>query len=103
MAQTIKISDSVANILREEATLNSRSIAEQAEHWLRLGRIIENSPNFNYQRIKEVLNAETSPDELNAQEVDVYLMMFMEDLRESTPETDAAYANLDTSPGEQPL
>ncbi|MCP4413751.1 MAG: hypothetical protein GY808_14420 [Gammaproteobacteria bacterium] len=94
----MKISDSVANILREEAALNSRSIAEQAEHWLRLGRIIENSPNFDYQRIKEVLNAETSPDELNAQEADVYMMMLMEELRESTPEIEAAYANLDPSP-----
>ncbi len=93
MAQTIKISDREANILRMEAPLFSRSIAGQAEHWLRIGRAIERSPNFNYQRIQEALSAEISPDELSAEEGEVYLDEFMETLSQVTPEQEAFFAD----------
>lgn len=46
MAQSIKLSDKEMDILRKEAALSSRSLAGQAEHWLRIGRAIERSPRL---------------------------------------------------------
>jgi len=86
MSQTIKISDQEVNILRKEAPINSRSIAGQAEHWLRIGRAIERAPNFNYLRITEALKGLISPDELSAEEGDVFFDEFSQSLETETPE-----------------
>ena len=74
MAQSIKISDKEVDILRAEAPLRSRSIGGQAEHWLRIGRAIERSPSFNYQRITQALKGLLNPDVLTAEEQEVFLI-----------------------------
>jgi hypothetical protein len=72
MAQSIKISDEIMKALRVESELATRSLAGQAEHWLRIGRAVENSSNFSYQHIKEALSGLKSPDELMLEEQELY-------------------------------
>jgi len=92
MAQSIKISDEEMTFLRKEAKLSSRSIAGQVEHWLRIGRAIEKSPAFSYRRVQEALTGLVSPDDLNAEEQEVFFEEFEDDIwKRRTPEEEAAF------------
>ncbi len=91
MPKSIKISDEEMNFLREEASLYSRSIAGQAEHWLRIGRAIEKSPSFNYQHIRDALSGLISPDELSAEEQEIFFDEFSDAMWEVTPEQELAF------------
>lgn len=73
MAQSIKISNTEMDILRDESKTFGRSIARQAEHWMRIGRAIEQSDHFNYRKIQAVLKGTLNPDHLNRDEQEVYL------------------------------
>ncbi len=73
MAQSIKISNAEMDILRDESKTFGRSIAGQAEHWMRIGRAIEQSDHFNYRKIQAVLNGTLNPDHLNRDEQAIYL------------------------------
>lgn len=61
------------DILRDESKTFGRSIARQAEHWMRIGRAIEQSDHFNYRKIQAVLKGTLNPDHLNRDEQEVYL------------------------------
>ena len=73
MAQSIKISNAEMEVLRDESKTFGRSIAGQAEHWMRIGRAIEQSNHFNYRKIQAVLTGTLNPDHLNRDEQEVYL------------------------------
>jgi len=55
MAQSIKLGDDIMKIVRRESELQSRSIAGQIAHWVRIGRAIEKSGNFDHARITAAL------------------------------------------------
>jgi hypothetical protein len=55
MAQSVKIADEEMEIVRKESAVQSRSIAGQIAHWLRIGRAIERSPTFDYARFRAAL------------------------------------------------
>ena len=55
MPQAVKISDTEMRALRDAARVNSRSIAGQAEHWMRIGRAVERDPALSYSRIDKAL------------------------------------------------
>lgn len=57
MSHAIRVSDSEIEHLREAAALHSRSVAGQAEHWMRLGRLVEQSPGFDFRRADAALAA----------------------------------------------
>ena len=57
MSHAIRISDLEMEHLREAAALHSRSVAGQAEHWIRLGRLVERSPGFDFRRADAALAA----------------------------------------------
>jgi hypothetical protein len=73
MPQTVKISDGEMEKVREAAELNSRSIAGQAEHWIRLGRAVERDPRFGYTRIEQVLKGLMRVEDLTDDEQEDYL------------------------------
>ena len=81
MAQSIKISNTEMDILRDESKTFGRSIAGQAEHWMRIGRAIEQSDHFNYRKIQAVLNGTLNPDHLNRDEQEVFLDDFIEEMK----------------------
>jgi hypothetical protein len=86
MGQSIKISEKEMELLRTEAELSSRSVAGQVTHWLRIGRAIERSADFNYTHIRQALEARRGPDTLAAEEQAVYIESLMDAASEATRE-----------------
>lgn len=72
VSRSIKISYDEMSHVEEEAKLQKRSIGGQAEHWIRIGRAIEESPQFNYGHVKEALQGLVSPDDLSGEENAVF-------------------------------
>lgn len=92
MAQSIKISDREMELIRREAELSSRSIAGQVTHWMRIGRSIERSADFNYAQVREALKGRRSPDALSAEEQAVYIDELLAEASEATPEQQTFFA-----------
>lgn len=92
MAQSIKLSDDVMALVREESALQSRSVAGQIAHWIRIGRAIEQSGNFDYRRIRAALEASLAPEELTAEEHEVWLDAFGEQLAKPSTKARAFFA-----------
>ena len=83
MPAAIKLSDRFVDLARSEGRVMGRSIAGQVEHWARLGRAVERAPGFDYERIRSVLSARASFDDLAADERAVALAeldAYLEDL-----------------------
>lgn len=92
MAQSVKLSDDVMSVVRRESGLQSRSVAGQITHWINIGRAIEKSSAFDYQHINAVLSAELSPDDLSAEEQEVWFAQFADDVTGPTDREEAFYA-----------
>ena len=92
MAQSVKISDDeFVNGMRETAEVMTRSLGEQALHWLKIGKAIESSSKFNYQYVQEALNAKRSPDELTLEEQEVFFDEFAASMMGEQPEAEAFF------------
>ena len=92
MAQSVKLSDDVMALVRRESELQSRSVAGQITHWLRIGRAIEKSGNFNSNRISEVLAGARETRDLTGEEKDVWLDSFTEAMAEPDAGEEAFFA-----------
>ncbi len=92
MAQSIKLSDDVMSVVRRESGLQSRSVAGQITHWINIGRAIEQSSAFDYQHIIATLAGARSPDDLSAEEQEVWFAQFADDVTEASPQEDAFFA-----------
>jgi hypothetical protein len=95
---SLKISDDVMSHLRSAAESNRRSLAGQAEHWIRLGREAE-ATDAASPRVARALRGETSIDELPGDLQEAYLDALNDVMRHGTPEVDAVYAALGARPG----
>ena len=80
MAQSIKISDDEMDLVPAAADLNSRSSAGQVTHWMRIGRSIEQAPEFTYAHIRDALEGNRSPDGLTGEEQAVYIDQLLAEL-----------------------
>jgi len=99
MAKGIRVSDEIYAEIVSESKLASRSLNGQAEHWIKIGKAIEQSGNFNYLQVKEALSANRSPDNLTAEEQEVFFDEFCESMwDEPSDDVNAFYANL-SGPG----
>lgn len=78
MAQSIKLADDIMKIVRRESELQSRSVSGQVAHWVRIGRAIEKSGNFDHARITMALAGEIGTAELTGAEKNVWLDSFVE-------------------------
>jgi hypothetical protein len=92
MAQSIKLADDIMKIVRREAELQSRSISGQITHWVRVGRAIEKSGNFDHVRITAALAGELETTDLTDEEKDVWLDSFVEKMGQSVSDEDAFFA-----------
>lgn len=92
MAQSVKISDEMMRLVRRESELQSRSIAGQITHWMRIGRAIERSGSFDYARITAALAGEIETTALTDEEKDVWLDGFTEEMTQVSPEESSFYA-----------
>ncbi len=86
MAQSIKLGDDIMKIVRRESELQSRSIAGQIAHWVRIGRAIEKSGNFDHGRISAALAGEIETTDLTDEEKDVWLDSFVEKMGQPGPD-----------------
>lgn len=93
MAQSVKLSDDVMTHVRKESGLQSRSVAGQVTHWINIGRAIEKSSTFDYQRINDALQAALSPDDLTADEQEIWFTQFAAEMANPTREEVAFYAH----------
>jgi hypothetical protein len=92
MAQSIKLSDDVVNIVRSAAEVHGRSVAGQAEHWLRLGRAIERAPGFDYRRVTEALAGKADVDALSFEEQQAFFDQFDVLMELPSPEGEAFFS-----------
>lgn len=68
MGKGIRVSDMLVDLARTEGGAMQRSIGAQVEHWARIGRAIEHSPDFDYADVMAALAAEKPVDDLSAKE-----------------------------------
>ncbi|MXP24711.1 hypothetical protein GRI39_01450 [Altererythrobacter indicus] len=92
MAQSIKLADDIMKIVRRESELQSRSIAGQIAHWVRIGRAIEKSGNFDHVRITAALAGHIETTDLTEEEKDVWLDSFVEKMGQPGSDEDAFFA-----------
>lgn len=91
MAQSVKLSDDVMKIVRRESQLQSRSVAGQITYWLRIGRAIERSGNFDHSRLSAALAGELETRNLGDEEKDVWLDAFVEKMGQPAPSEEAFF------------
>lgn len=92
MAQSVKLSDEIMALVRRESGLQSRSVAGQITHWLRIGRAIEKSGRFDSARIAAALQASLAPEDLTEEEHAVWLTAFGEAMAEPGETSEAFFA-----------
>jgi hypothetical protein len=92
LAQSVKLSDDVMALVRRESGLQSRSVAGQITHWLRIGRAIEQSGRFDYKRLSAALEASLPPEDLTAEEFEVWLVAFGEKMAVPSEKEEAFFA-----------
>ena len=89
---SLKISDSEMQLLREAADVNRRSLAGQAEHWMRIGRAIEQSAQYSHPEVQRALRSEISVDSLPLQLQEDYFDHFSELMKQPTKEEETFFA-----------
>lgn len=92
MAQSVKLADEIMDIARRESEIQSRSLAGQITHWMRIGRAIESSGRFDHGRLSAALNGELETRFLTEEEKSVWLDAFSEKMGMPDPAEDAFFA-----------
>ncbi|WP_374423210.1 hypothetical protein [Paracoccus sp. (in: a-proteobacteria)] len=92
MAQSVKLSDHIMGLVRQEAELQGRSVAGQITHWLKIGRAIERSEDFDHTRITEALEGQRDTRNLSQKEFAVWTDAFSERMATPTAEERAFFA-----------
>jgi hypothetical protein len=83
LAQSIELPDEIAELVRREAQVQGRSMADQVAHWLSIGRAIEAPGRFSGSSIAKALAAEIPPSALTAEEHAVWMDLFIEKMGKS--------------------
>ena len=78
MAQSVKLADDIMALVRREADLQSRSVAGQITHWMKIGRAIEQSGRFDHARITAALDGRLDTTALSEEEDAAWLEAFTE-------------------------
>ncbi|WPY96311.1 hypothetical protein T8T21_16190 (plasmid) [Limimaricola variabilis] len=93
MAQSVKLADEVMSLVRREAELHSRSVAGQITHWLKIGRAIEQSGNYDHRRITAALEGRLATTELSEEEESAWLDAFTEKMGQPSEAEKAFHAD----------
>ena len=54
-SKAIKLSGDIITEANKHAAVFSRSVPKQIEHWVKIGRIVEENPDLPYSFIKDIL------------------------------------------------
>ena len=74
--QSVKIADDLIAILRDDAERESRSLAGQVEHYIRIGRAIARSPDYDHHRVEDALSGGMEIHELSLEEQEAFFAEF---------------------------
>ena len=55
MATAVRVSDELLNDAKRFSRVDHRSLAGQIEHWARIGKCAEETPDLTYSLVKEIL------------------------------------------------
>lgn len=91
---SIKLSRTVVDELRDEAAISSRSVAAQAEHWIKLGRAYESTQGVTTSDVRTALTEPVKMKELNADQRRDFLRNLTDAFRNPSPEVRDAYAQM---------
>ncbi len=69
MATAVKLSDSLNSEAKIMSKALNRSLADQIEHWVKIGKIAEENPDLTYELVKSILIAQ---QEVQANKVEQY-------------------------------
>ncbi len=58
MSHSVKLSDNVVEQARNAAQVFNRSLAGQIEYWAKIGKLVEQNPDLNYELIKDIVIAQ---------------------------------------------
>lgn len=94
MVATIKISDADMLALRHASALYNRSIAGQAEYWMRLGRAAERNPDMTLSRVEQALRGLLNPSDLSGDEQEQFFDGFGEAMDRPSAVKDAIYSDI---------
>lgn len=92
MAQSVKLADEVMALVRREADIQSRSVAGQITHWLKIGRAIEHSGRFDYARITAALEGKLDTTQLGEEEEVAWLDAFTEKMGQPSEAEESFFA-----------
>ncbi len=92
--KTIRIDEKAYNLVQEASRLYQRSVSGQIAHWLNIGRVVEQSPDFDMERVERALKAEIALDDLTPEEAAVFHEEFFSSMGEITKESEDFYAGL---------
>lgn len=73
MSQPVRISDFDIQLIDNEIEASNRSRTAQVEYWMRLGRVYEQSNDFDYNNVKQALKGQFNFDNLSAAESDLFI------------------------------
>lgn len=76
MPTPIKVDDDIYNLIREDSEREQRSIAGQAEYYMRIGRAICRSPFFSQEDIDRALSGNIEVGELSAAEQEAFFQEY---------------------------
>lgn len=91
---SVKFADAFVEEARREAQVFNRSVAGQIEHWARLGRALEGTPEFSTERIRATLMGRLQIEQLSAVERRAVLDSMFFWLGNPSPEEKDEYAAL---------
>ena len=91
MPQSVKLNDDLMALVRRESELQSRSLAGQIAHWVRIGRAVERAPDFDHARVRAALEASMAPEELGPEEGAVWLDAFADRMAEPSAQEQAFF------------
>jgi len=62
MAQTVRLPDELMTEIKIVAQAENRSIPKQVEHWISIGKMVEDNPDLTYELIRGVMLAKAQAD-----------------------------------------
>lgn len=62
IGKTVEIRDQLFNDALRAASMAKRSVAEQIEHWSRIGKMVDENPDLPYAFIKPLLMSKQESD-----------------------------------------
>jgi len=84
MSETIRISDSeFYSEVKSTAAIQTRSIGDQALHWMKIGKAIEESSSFDYNHVKAALKGELPVEKLTVEERIFFENKFFENFNDN--------------------